>query len=166
MNSGSDDIAIVMAKLKNMDRRMTKMDQSIRAIRVGCDNCSGPHLTKDCDLDENGNQKVQVCYLSGDRYDEDWRKPKKEWLPYEEYKKAKEEKFRQNVRGFYQKEEPFQEKKMDFEDILTSFASASEKRHDKNDEVIRDKQAIMKEKQALMRNQKASILNTLNLFLS
>ena len=114
----NDSLAVAMAKLENMVRRMNKMDQSIPTIRVGCENCSGPHLTKDCDLDENGNQKVQVCYPSGYKYDEDWRKPRKEWLPYDEYKKAKEEKYKMKIRGFFQKEEPMQEKKLDFEDML------------------------------------------------
>nr|KAJ0205103.1 hypothetical protein LSAT_V11C500241070 [Lactuca sativa] len=64
VNAISDDMATMMAKLESMDRIMTKMDQSIHAIRVGCENLRGPHLTKDCDLDENGNWKVQVCYSS------------------------------------------------------------------------------------------------------
>lgn len=63
-------------------------DQSINAIRVGCNNRGGTHLTKDCDLNEKGNRKHQVCYSSGEKNDEDWRKPHKEWLPYEEYKKV------------------------------------------------------------------------------
>ena len=58
MNSVNDSMATMMAKLESLDRRMTKMDKSIHAIRVGCENCGGPHLTKDCDLDENGNQRV------------------------------------------------------------------------------------------------------------
>lgn len=145
MNSISNDMAAVMAKLERMDRRMTKMDQSINAIRVGYDNCSGPHLTKDCDLEENGNWKAQVYYSSGDRYDEDCRKPKKEWLPYEEYMKEKEEKFRQKARGSYQSDETVQEKKMDLKDILTHFASASEKRHNETDAAIREQQEMMKE---------------------
>ena len=62
-------------------------------------------------MDEYGNKKAQVCYSSGDKYEEDWQKPKKEWLPYEEYKKQKEEKFRQTSRGFYQREQPPIEKK-------------------------------------------------------
>lgn len=74
----------MIAKLENMNRRMTKLYQSIHTIRVGCENCSGPHLTKDCDLDENGNRKAQVYYSIGDKYDEDWRKTKKERLPYDE----------------------------------------------------------------------------------
>lgn len=92
-NGALEDLVAVMEKLDSMDRRMTKMVQSIHAIQVGCDNCGGTHLTKDCDLDKNENQKAQACYWSGDKYGEDWRKPKNEWLPYEEYKKAKEHKF-------------------------------------------------------------------------
>lgn len=128
MNAASNDMAVVMAKLESMDRWITNMDQFIDAIHVGCDNCSGPHLTKDCDLDENGNQKAQVCYSNGDRYDEDWRKPKKVCLPYKEYKKAKEEKFKRKARGCYQKEEPVPEKKTNLEATLTHFGAALEKK--------------------------------------
>lgn len=71
MDGGNEKLATVTEKLESLDRRMTKMDQSIHVIYVGCDNCSGPHLTRDCDLDENGNRKAQACYSSGDRYDED-----------------------------------------------------------------------------------------------
>ncbi|XP_052621827.1 uncharacterized protein LOC128127385 [Lactuca sativa] len=141
-----------MAMLKTMDRRMDKMDQTIHAIRVGYENFNGPHLTRDCDLDENGNKKAQVCYSSGDRYDEDWRKQKKDWLPYEEHKKAKEERFRQKGRGFYQKEEPVQDRKPSLEEMLTKFVAASEKRHSDHD-------AAIQETRTMLRNQQASIHN-------
>ena len=61
-DGGNDKLDSVIAKLDSMDRRMTKLDQSIHAIRVRCDNCNGPHLTKDCDLDKNRNKKAQVLY--------------------------------------------------------------------------------------------------------
>ncbi|XP_023741082.1 uncharacterized protein LOC111889173 [Lactuca sativa] len=171
-NAASEDMLAVMAMLQSMDRRMTKMDQTIHVIRVGCENCNGPHLTKECDLDESGNRKVQACYSSGDRLDEDWRKPKK-WLPYDEYKKAKEEKYEQRGRGIYQREEPTVEKKSDFESMLTRFAAVSEQRHEVTEVTIKEKQLaikeqqlmmkeqkdMMKNQQALLRNQQASILN-------
>ncbi|XP_052621649.1 uncharacterized protein LOC128127245 [Lactuca sativa] len=164
VNTVNDSMAAMMAKLECLDRRMTKMDQSIHAIRVGCENCRGPHLTKDCDLDENGKRKAQVCYSSGDRYDDNWQKPKKEWLPYDEYKKAKEEKYKQKERGFYQKEEPVIEKKVDLEEIFTRFLTSSEKRHNDTDIelkeqriMLKDHQAMMKDQQNLLRNQQASI---------
>lgn len=55
MNFASGDMVAVLAMLHNMDRRMIQMDQAIHEIGVGCENCNRPHLTKDCDLDENGN---------------------------------------------------------------------------------------------------------------
>lgn len=56
-NGASEEFTVVVAKLNNMNRRMTKMGQSIHVIQVGWDNCSIPHLKKDYDLDESGNQK-------------------------------------------------------------------------------------------------------------
>ncbi|XP_023771566.1 uncharacterized protein LOC111920200 [Lactuca sativa] len=141
-----------MAMLKTMDRRMDKTDQTIHAIRVGCENCNGPHLTRDCDLDENGNKKVQVCYSSGDRYDEDWRNPNKEWLPYDEHKKAKEEKFKQKGRGFYQKEEPAQERKPSLQEMLTKFVAALEKRHNDHDVAIQETRTMLRNQQAFIHN--------------
>lgn len=128
-------------------------------LSSGCENCNGPHLTRDCDLDENGNQKVQACYSSDDHYDEDWRKNKKTWLPYDEYNKSKEEKFEQKGKGFYQRKEPAPEKKPDFESMLARFAAALEKRHDETEAAIREQQALMTYQQTLLRNQQASILN-------
>lgn len=51
-------------------------------------------------------------------------------MPYEEYKKQEYEKHRQTGRGFYKKQQPPPEKKMDFESVLHWFMEASEKRHD------------------------------------
>lgn len=77
MDGGNNKLAAIMEKLNNIDWRITKMGKSIHAIQVGCNNCKGPHLRNECDLDENGNQKFLVYYSSGDCYDEDWRKPRK-----------------------------------------------------------------------------------------
>lgn len=60
---GNKGLAVVMVKFENMDRRKIKMGQFIHAIQVGCDNCSGPHLTKDCDIDENMNRKTEALLL-------------------------------------------------------------------------------------------------------
>ena len=101
-----------------------------------------------------------MCFSSGDRYDEDWRKYKQEWIAYDEYKKAKEEKFKKKTRGYYQKEELVLKRKTNLEAMLTCFAAASEKSHDEIDAAMRDQQAMMKDQLVLMRNQQASILKT------
>ena len=66
----SEDMEVVLAMLNTIEQRLTKMDQSIHS--------------KDGYLDENGNKKAQVCYSTRDKYDENWRKPKIEWFPYDE----------------------------------------------------------------------------------
>ncbi|KAL7587794.1 hypothetical protein Lser_V15G40429 [Lactuca serriola] len=103
------------------------MDKTIHVIRVGRDNCRGTHLNKDCDHEEN-----------------DWRKPEKKWLHYDEYNKLKEDKYEQKGRGFYQKEGAALEKKIDFEAMLAYFAATSEKRHDDTDAVLINQQASIK----------------------
>lgn len=70
-DGGQDGIASIIAKLDTMDKRISTMGQSIHALQVGCDNCSGPHLTKDCDLMKNVYKKARICYSSGDKFDED-----------------------------------------------------------------------------------------------
>ena len=99
-------------------------------------------MTKECDLQEDKNWKVQAYYSIGDQYNEDWRKPK-ECLPNDEYKKAKEEKYRQQCRRFDQKEQPTPEKKNEFEPMLARFTAASEKRHDETDVVLQNQQALI-----------------------
>ncbi|XP_023760786.1 uncharacterized protein LOC111909226 [Lactuca sativa] len=155
----SEEMLAIVAMLNNTDRRLTQMDQSIHAVRVGCERCSGPHFTKDCHLDEYGNKKAQVCYSSGDKFNEDWRKPKKEWLPYDEYKRQKEEKYKQTCRGFYQKEQPPAEKKVDLENMLTRFMEASERRHDDINAVLKEHMNMMKEQHKMMIDQQASLRN-------
>lgn len=96
-DGGQDRIDSIIAKLEAIGNRITKMGESIHAIQVGCEACNRPHLTRDCELDENRYKKAQLCYLSEDTFDEDWRKPR--WKPYE-YKKEKEDKYQQQNYGF------------------------------------------------------------------
>lgn len=67
VDEGQYGIASIIAKLNTIDRRITMMRQSIHALQVRCPNCRGAHLTNDCDLDENGYQKVlwfKLDYIS------------------------------------------------------------------------------------------------------
>ena len=87
-------------------------------------------------------------------------------LPYEEFKKQKEEKYRQTSRGFYQKEQQPAEKKPNLKTMLIKFMEALEKRHKATDPAIDEQRTLMKnhhammvEQQALIKNQQASINN-------
>lgn len=68
-DEAQEKLVSIIIKLDTMDRRISKAGQSIHAIQVRYDNCSGAYLTKDCDLDDNGNKKDQVCYSSGDQFE-------------------------------------------------------------------------------------------------
>ncbi|XP_023766971.1 uncharacterized protein LOC128127960 [Lactuca sativa] len=120
-NAASEDMSVVLAMLHNMDRRMTKMDKTIHAIRV----------------DDNGNRKVQAFHSSGDRFDEDWRKPKKKWLPYDEYKRPLQKKRHEGTKAAIKEhQELMKGQKM----------------------MMKEQQEMMRNTQALVRNQQASIL--------
>ncbi|KAL7595523.1 hypothetical protein Lser_V15G29447 [Lactuca serriola] len=113
----TEEMGVVTAMISTMDRRLTQLDQSIHVIRVGCERCSGPHLTKDCKMDEYGNKKAQVCNSSGDK---------------------------QTGRGFYQREQPLVEKKSELETMLMKFMEASEKRHDATEAAMEEQRNIPK----------------------
>ncbi|KAI3740492.1 hypothetical protein L2E82_30941 [Cichorium intybus] len=156
----ADGLAALNAKLDALGRDMKKVNQTIHAIQVGCDNCSGPHIAKDCPLDEDGKRKESVCYSSGDRFDE--RRPRNSnWKPYEEYKKDQAEKYKQSGQGYYQREPTFDpqrqpEKKPNFEEMMSRFAEASDKRHRATEELVKK---IGVTTESSLRNQQASILN-------
>lgn len=94
-------------------------------------------------MDENGNRKAQFFYSSGDMFDEHWRRPKKEWKPYEEYQREKKDIYRQQGGGFYQKEKFLIEKKPKLDSFFNRFMAASEKRHENTDVTLRNQQALI-----------------------
>ncbi|GJX88521.1 hypothetical protein Tco_0340535 [Tanacetum coccineum] len=61
-NSSKDRLAALVNKLDNLGRDMKKLKESVHAIRVGCQNCEGPHLDKDCPLNEEVKQVKEVRY--------------------------------------------------------------------------------------------------------
>lgn len=106
------------------------MEKTIHTIQVRCDNCSKPHLTKEGDLIENGNKKVQVCYSSGDIFDDDWRNPNRNGSPMKSIKKTEKKNIDNMGKILYQKKQIQVEKKPDLGSIMNRFIEASEKRHD------------------------------------
>ena len=75
------------------------MTQTIHSIQVGCDNCNGPHLTKECPSKKEEVSMAEVYYSYGNRNgNPNNRKP---WLPYDEYVKEKEKAFRQREPGLF-----------------------------------------------------------------
>ncbi|GJZ28104.1 zinc knuckle CX2CX4HX4C containing protein [Tanacetum coccineum] len=51
-SKNSKGMAAITSKLDNLSRDMKKLKESVHAIRVGCQLCGGPHLDKECPLNE------------------------------------------------------------------------------------------------------------------
>ncbi|GJW63895.1 hypothetical protein Tco_0115779 [Tanacetum coccineum] len=61
-SSSKDGLAALVNKLDNLGRDMKKLKESVHAIQVGCQICEGPHLDKDCPLNEEVRQVEDVRY--------------------------------------------------------------------------------------------------------
>ncbi|GKC89416.1 hypothetical protein Tco_1150065, partial [Tanacetum coccineum] len=61
-SSSKDGLATLVNKLDNLRRDMKKLKESVHAIQVGCQICEGPHLDKDCPLNEEVKQVEEVRY--------------------------------------------------------------------------------------------------------
>ncbi|GJX87042.1 hypothetical protein Tco_0337816 [Tanacetum coccineum] len=61
-SSSKDGLAALVNKLDNLGRDMKKLKESVQAIQVGCQICEGPHLDKDCPLNEEVKQVEEVRY--------------------------------------------------------------------------------------------------------
>ncbi|GKF38744.1 hypothetical protein Tco_0118805, partial [Tanacetum coccineum] len=61
-SSRKDELAALVNKLDNLGRDMNKLKESVHAIQVGCQICKGPHLDKDCPLNENVKQVEEIKY--------------------------------------------------------------------------------------------------------
>ncbi|GKC57453.1 hypothetical protein Tco_1085051 [Tanacetum coccineum] len=44
----SDGLAAIQAQLNNLGREIKKVNEKVYAAQVGCEQCKGPHYTKDC----------------------------------------------------------------------------------------------------------------------
>ncbi|GJW44768.1 gag-pol polyprotein [Tanacetum coccineum] len=50
----SNGIAAIQAQLNNLGREIKKVNEKVYADQVGCEQCKGPHYTKDCPLKDEG----------------------------------------------------------------------------------------------------------------
>nr|GFB69437.1 zinc knuckle CX2CX4HX4C [Tanacetum cinerariifolium] len=58
-------MAAIVSKLDNLGRDMKKIRQNVHAIQVGCQLCNGPHLDKECPLNEDVKGVKEVKYGEG-----------------------------------------------------------------------------------------------------
>ncbi|GJY11677.1 hypothetical protein Tco_0380986 [Tanacetum coccineum] len=58
----SDGLAAIQAQLNNLGREIKKVNEIFYAAQVGCEQCKGPHYTKDFPLKEDGKTLEETYY--------------------------------------------------------------------------------------------------------
>nr|GEY28392.1 RNA-directed DNA polymerase, eukaryota, reverse transcriptase zinc-binding domain protein [Tanacetum cinerariifolium] len=61
-SSNTDGLTAIVSKLDKLGCDMKKLKENIYAIQVGCQICEGPHLNKECPLNEEVKQLEDVKY--------------------------------------------------------------------------------------------------------
>ncbi|GJY08986.1 pyruvate dehydrogenase (acetyl-transferring) kinase, mitochondrial [Tanacetum coccineum] len=56
------DSKAIQAQLNNLGREIKKVNEKVYAAQVGCEQCKGPHYTKDCPLKEEGKTLEEDYY--------------------------------------------------------------------------------------------------------
>ncbi|GJW66808.1 hypothetical protein Tco_0121232 [Tanacetum coccineum] len=116
-SSSKDGLAALVNKLDNLVRDMKKLKESVHAIQVGCQICEGPHLDKDCPLNEEVKQVEEV------RYGEFGRT-----TPFNGSNGGK---FRVGPHGYYTKIDnrpPYAERRQSLEELLAKHQEESARR--------------------------------------
>ncbi|GJS38574.1 hypothetical protein Tco_0563617 [Tanacetum coccineum] len=58
----SDGLAAIQAQLNNLGKEIKKENEKVYAAQVGCEQCKGPHYTKDFPLKEEGKTLEEAYY--------------------------------------------------------------------------------------------------------
>ncbi|GJZ11963.1 uncharacterized mitochondrial protein-like protein [Tanacetum coccineum] len=99
-----------------------KVNEKVYAAQVGCEQCKGPHYTKDCPLKEEGKTLEEAYYTQFG-------------APFQGGG------YRATALGFYQRNNTnpsYQERRQSMEDTLSKFMSESAKRHEENSNLIKE----------------------------
>ncbi|GJR65886.1 putative reverse transcriptase domain-containing protein [Tanacetum coccineum] len=58
----SNGLTAIQAQLNSLGREIEKVNEKVYAAQVGCEQCKGPHYTKDCPLKEEGKTLEEAYY--------------------------------------------------------------------------------------------------------
>ncbi|GKB14683.1 pyruvate dehydrogenase (acetyl-transferring) kinase, mitochondrial [Tanacetum coccineum] len=116
------DSRAIQAQLDNLRREIKKVNEKVYAAQVGCEQCKGPHYTKDYPLKEEGKTLKEVYYTQFG-------------APFQGGV------YRATALGFYQRNNAnplYQEQRQSMEETLRKFIGESAKRHDENSNLIKE----------------------------
>ncbi|GJW62763.1 reverse transcriptase domain-containing protein [Tanacetum coccineum] len=60
----SDGLVAIQAQLNNLGREIKKVNEKVYAAQVRCEQCKGPHYTKDCPQKEEGKTLEEAYYTT------------------------------------------------------------------------------------------------------
>ncbi|GKC24045.1 hypothetical protein Tco_1026195 [Tanacetum coccineum] len=118
----SNGLAAIQAQLNNLGREIKKVNEKVYAAQVGCEQCKGPHYTKDFPLKEEGKTLEEAYY-------------KQFGGPFQGGG------YRATALGFYQRNNAnpsYQEQRQSMDDTLRKFMGESAKRHEENSNLIKE----------------------------
>ncbi|GJY35795.1 zinc knuckle CX2CX4HX4C containing protein [Tanacetum coccineum] len=144
-SSSKDGLAALVNKLDNLGRDIKKIKESVHAIQVGRQICEGPHLDKDCPLNEEVKQVEEVRY-------EEFRRT----TPFNGNNGGK---FHVGPPGYYTKIDnrpPYGEKRQSLEELLAKHQEESAQRSTKIEGWIKK---LQENAETNTRNQSASLKN-------
>ncbi|GJS60950.1 hypothetical protein Tco_0655734 [Tanacetum coccineum] len=122
-----DELAAIQAQLNNLGREIKKVNEKVYAAQVRCEQCKGPHYTKDFPQKEEGKTLEEAYYtqfggpFQGGGY-------------------------KATAPGYYQRynaNPSYQEWRQSMEDTLCKFMSESAKRHEENSNLIKEIRAMI-----------------------
>ncbi|GJU80886.1 hypothetical protein Tco_1283251 [Tanacetum coccineum] len=120
-NETSDGLNAIQAQLNNLGREIKKVNEKVYVAQVICEQCKGPHYTKDCPQKKEGKTLVEAYYTQFGG-------------PF------KGGGYRATAPGYYQRNNAnpsFQERRESMEETLNKFMNESAKRHEENSNLIK-----------------------------
>ncbi|GKD54303.1 reverse transcriptase domain-containing protein [Tanacetum coccineum] len=142
-SNSTEGISTIVNKLENLGRDMKKLKENVHAIQVGCQNCGGAHLDKDCPL------KEEVKSVKEAKYGEFGRSS-----PF-----SNGAKYRVGPPGYYTRMDnrpPFGEKRPSLEELMNKHLEESTRRRTEMEEWVKK---LQDNAEINSRNQSASLKN-------
>ncbi|GKA89747.1 hypothetical protein Tco_0850493 [Tanacetum coccineum] len=59
----SNGLSAIQVQLNNLGREIKKVNEKVYGAQVGCEQCKGPHHTKDCPLKEERKTLEEAYYI-------------------------------------------------------------------------------------------------------
>ncbi|GKE46812.1 cysteine-rich receptor-like protein kinase [Tanacetum coccineum] len=116
-NNNTDGLTTIVSKLDNLGGDAKKLKENVHVIQVECKICEGPHLDKECPLNEEVKQLKEVKYGEFGRS-----------APFNRSNRAK---FRVGPPGYYTRtnnKPPYGEKRPSLEELMNKHQEESARR--------------------------------------